>query len=168
VVEDIAEQAGIGKGTLYLYFPSKEQIYLAALTEDARRLEGMCRAAMAAAPTWREKLREYIEVRLRYFDEHQDFLRIYLTEFRTMCMLGKPLHAEFYQLAEQCEAQLAQMFAQAVGRGEIRNIDPELAAATVVDITRGLMERRLRQWGRPATSADTEFALDLVFRALEA
>ena len=166
VVEDIAEQAGIGKGTLYLYFPSKEQIYLAALVEDARRLEGESRAAMASAETWREKLRAYIEVRLRYFDEHQDFLRIYMAEFRTMCMLGKPVHAELYRLVEQCEAQLAQMFASAAGRGEIRNIDPELAALTVSDLTRGLMERRLRQWSRPVGQADTDFALDLLCRAL--
>ena len=49
VVEDIANQAGLGKGTLYLYFPSKEQIYLAALLEEARQLDADSRAAMSAA-----------------------------------------------------------------------------------------------------------------------
>ena len=39
VVDDIAGQAGIAKGTLYLYFKSKEDIFLAALMEDARCLE---------------------------------------------------------------------------------------------------------------------------------
>src|SRR5690242_13520229 len=60
VVEDIARQAHIGKGTLYLYFPSKEQVYLAALLEDAQRLDHDTRAGMAAANTWQEKLRAYI------------------------------------------------------------------------------------------------------------
>src|SRR5438445_9550042 len=96
VVDDIARQADIGKGTLYLYFPSKEQIYLAALLEDAQHLDGESRAAMAAVKNWGDKLRAYIEVRLRYFDEHQDFVRIYLTEFRSMCMQGKPIHSELY------------------------------------------------------------------------
>jgi AcrR family transcriptional regulator len=166
VVDDIAVQAGIGKGTLYLYFPSKEQIYLAALLDEARRLDAESRAAMAAADTWRGKLRAFVEVRLRYFDEHHDFMRIYMTEFRTMCMLGKTVHAELYRLTEQCESQLAQMFAAAVGKGEIRPIDPELAAMTVSDLTRGLMERRLRQLGRPVRQADTDFALELVSAAL--
>jgi AcrR family transcriptional regulator len=166
VVEDIAEQAGIGKGTLYLYFPSKEQIYLAALLEDARRLDVESREAMAAAESWEEKLRAFVEVRLRYFDEHQDFMRIYMTEFRTMCLMGKTVHAELQRLSERCEAQLAQMFAAAAGRGEIREIDPELAALTVTDLTRGLMERRLRQLGRPVGPVDTEFVLELVVRAL--
>jgi AcrR family transcriptional regulator len=166
VVEDIARQADIGKGTLYLYFPSKEQIYLAALLEDAQRLDDDSRLAMAEANTWREKLRAYIQVRLRYFDEHQDFVRIYLTEFRSMCMQGKPLHAELYRLSEHGEAQLAQMFAAAAARGDVREIDPELAASTVTELTRGLMERRLRPWGRPAGPADLEFAVDLLCRGL--
>ena len=166
VVEDIAKQAEIGKGTLYLYFRSKEQIYLAALLEDAKRLDAESRAAMAAAGTWQDQLRAYIEVRLRYFDEHQDFVRIFLTEFRSMCMQGKPTHVELFRLAEQGDAQLAQMFAAAAARGQIRNVDPELAASTVTELTRGLMERGLRQWGRPVGPADREFALDLLCRGL--
>jgi AcrR family transcriptional regulator len=167
VVEDIARQADIGKGTLYLYFPSKEQIYLAVLVEDAHRLDDETRTAMGLASNWKDKLRAYVEVRLRYFDDHQDFVRIYLTEFRSMCVQGKPLHTELYRLAEHGEAQLAQMFAAAAARGEIRNIDPELAAATVTELTRGLMERGLRPWGHRVGPADREFALDLLCRGLE-
>jgi AcrR family transcriptional regulator len=168
VVEDIATQAGIAKGTLYLYFPSKEQIYLAALYEEARKLDADSRAAMSAAATWRDKLHAYMEVRLHYFEAHQDFLRIYMTEFRSMCMQGKPFAAEFIHLAQEGEAQLAQMFAAAAARGEIRPVDPELAALTVSDIVRGLLERLLRNWGRPVGPADAAFAFDTLCRSLGA
>src|SRR3954451_22102316 len=94
VVDDIASQAGIAKGTLYLYFPSKEAIYLAAVLEDARQLDKDSRVAMSAAVTWQEKLGAYLHVRVDYFERHQDFLRIYMTEFRGMCMSGKPMAAE--------------------------------------------------------------------------
>ena len=57
VVDDIARQADIGKGTLYLYFPSKEQIYLAALLEDAHRLDEETRTAMTA-PEWVGQIRQ--------------------------------------------------------------------------------------------------------------
>ena len=168
VVEDIAAEAGIGKGTLYLYFPSKEQIYLAALLEQARQLDADSRAALAAPGDWRDKLKAYLQVRTHYFEEHQDFLRIYMTEFRGMCMQGKPLAVEFIHLAQAGEAQLAQMFAAAAARGEIRPVDPELAALTVSDISRGLMERQLRNWGRPVGPEDAIFALDILCRGLQA
>jgi AcrR family transcriptional regulator len=168
IVDDIATEAGIAKGTLYLYFPSKEQIYLAALLEEARQLDADSRAAMNGAATWRDKLGAYLQVRLRYFETHQDFLRIYMTEFRGMCMQGKPLSAEFIHLVHEGEAQLAQMFAAAAARGEIRPVDPELAALTVSDMTRGLMERQLRNWGRPVGLADAAFAFDILCRSLAA
>lgn len=166
VVEDIATQAGIAKGTLYLYFRSKEQIYLAALLEQARQLDADSRAAMGAARGWRAKLEAYIQVRLHYFEAHQDFLRIYMTEFRGMCMQGKPFAAEFIHLVQQGEAALSQMFAAAAARGEIRAVDPELAALTVSDIVRGLLERLLRNWGRPVGPEDAAFALDVLCRSL--
>src|SRR5918993_5123402 len=77
VVDDIAGQAGIGKGTLYLYFKSKEDIFLAALIEDGRKLEQLTRNRVEAAATWQEKLRAYVDVRLDYLETHRDFLRIY-------------------------------------------------------------------------------------------
>src|SRR5260370_27876260 len=167
VVDDIASEAGIAKGTLYLYFPSKEQIYLAALLEEARRLDADSRAAMSSASTWRDKLSAYMPVRLDYFESHQDLLRIYMTQFRGMCMQGKPLTAEFTHLAQEGEAQLAQMFAAASARGEIRPVDPELAALTVSDMIRGLLERHLRNWGRPVGPWDRGFALDILCRSLQ-
>jgi AcrR family transcriptional regulator len=167
VVEDIAAQAGIGKGTLYLYFPSKEQIYFAALLEDARRLNAETRSAMAHASTWREAVAAYLLVRLRYVEEHGDFLRIFLTELRSMFLRGRPLNIELFHLVEEGEAQLAQVFAAAAARREIRPVDPESAATTVSDVTRGLMERRLREWGRPLGPDDAGFALDLLCRGLQ-
>ncbi len=168
VVEDIAAEAGIGKGTLYLYFPSKEQIYLSALLEQARQLDFDSRAALASPGGWRDKLQAYLQVRFNYFEAHQDFLRIYMTEFRGMFMHAKPLTAEFIHLAQSGEAQLAQMFAAASARGEIRPVDPELAALTVSDLSKGLMERQLRSWGRRVGPEDATFALDMLCRALEA
>ncbi len=167
VVDDIAAQAGVAKGTVYLYFPSKAQIYLAALMEDARTLHAQSRAAMEAAPAWRDKLRAFIDVRLRYFESHQDFCRIFLTEFRSMYLQGKPVTAELQQLVEEGQEQLAHIVAEASARGEIRPVDPELTALTISDLTCGLMERRLRLWGRPMGAADAPFALDLLCRSLE-
>ena len=67
---------------------------------------------------------------------------------------------------QEGEAQLAQMFAAASARGEIRRWIPELAALTVSDLTRGLMERRLRNWGRPVGPDHAAFALDILCRSL--
>ena len=166
VVDDIAGQAGIAKGTLYLYFKSKEEIFFAALIEDAHRLEELTRERMRAVDSWEGKLKEYVGIRLEYLESHQDFLRIYLAEFRNMMVRGGRMQSEFYQVVRESEGHLAQVFAAGIAKNEIRPVDPELAAQTVSDLTRGLMERRLLGWSRGTGSKDAEFALDLLCRAL--
>lgn len=166
VVDDIATQAGLAKGTLYLYFRSKEQIYLAALLEDARRMNLLTRERMAGADSWDKKVRAYMEVRLEYVETHQDFFRIYLTEIRSMMVRGARMECELYEVVRDSENQLAQLFAAAIARKEIRPVDPELAATAVSDLTRGLMERRLLGCPRTPGPADAQFTMDLLCRSL--
>lgn len=166
VVDDIAEQAGIAKGTLYLYFRSKEDIYMGAL-EDARRLNNQTRERMQQVDSWQDQLRAYVTVRMEHLETNQDFLRIYLAEFRGMMMRNARIHCELYHVMREGEGLLAQAFAAAIARSEIRDVDTELAAMTVVDLTRGLMERRLLGGSCGNDPNEVEFALDLLCRALE-
>jgi AcrR family transcriptional regulator len=166
VVDDIAGQAGIAKGTLYLYFKSKEEIFLAALIEDSRRLESLTRERIEAAAGWEAKLRAYVSVRMEYLEAHRDFLRIYLSEIRSMMVRGMRMQCDLYHVIRESENYLAQVFAAAVARKEIRPVDPDLAALTLCDLTRGLMERRLLGWGRSSEAAEIDFALDTMCRSL--
>ena len=166
-VEDIADEAGIAKGTLYLYFKSKEEIFLAALQEQARNLEEQTRERMEQAATWRDKLQAYVDVRLEYLDTNQDFLRIYLAEFRGMMLCGARMSADLFTCVRESEGRLAQVFAAAEAKGDIRQVDADLAARTLSDIARGLMERRLLGWSQRIDPAERRFAVDLLCRALE-
>jgi AcrR family transcriptional regulator len=167
VIDDIATAAGIAKGTVYLYFASKEQIYLEALLERAREVEALSRSKMLEADTWQEKIRAYMETRLEYLSAHQDFFRIYATEFRNMCMHGKALGTEVQDLIRQGEQNVAQVIAVASAKNEIRAVDPDLAAAMISDLLRGLVDRTLMKFRRTPGTEDLEFTLDCVYRALD-
>lgn len=166
LIDDIASAAGIAKGTVYLYFASKEQIYLEALLERAREVETRSRARIREAATCQEKIRAYMETRLEYLTAHQDFFRIYATEFRNMCMQGKAIGAELQDLVRQGEQQVAQVLAVAAAKGEIRPVDPDLGAAMISDLMRGLVDRTLLAFRRTPETEDLEFTLDCVYRAL--
>src|SRR5882672_1864141 len=59
-VDDVAEAAGVAKGTLYLYFRSKRDIYLAALRRGVLDLNQETARLVAASPTLEAKLRAFI------------------------------------------------------------------------------------------------------------
>lgn len=168
LVDDIAGQAGIAKGTIYLYFKSKEEIFLAVLIEDARKLEELTRARIEAADGWQAKLKAYVDTRLDYLESHEDSLRIYIAEIRGMMVRGMRMPSDLFHVIRESEGHLAQVFAAAIAKHEVRPVNPELAALTLSDLTRGLMERRMLGWCRPADRSDAQFALDLLCRALSA
>src|ERR1700679_3925510 len=93
-VDDVAAQGGIAKGTVSLYFKSKEVVYIAALARDIRVLADKAREEMESVPAFREKIEVFLRVRLEYCRAHEDFLRIYLLESGSMCVntsMGKEL-----------------------------------------------------------------------------
>src|ERR1035438_10814800 len=85
-VDDIAEQADIAKGTLYLYFKSKEEIYLTALMADVSDLQEEASRRVAAACGAREKVHEFVAVRLEHSERHADFWRIFFSEFSNLAV----------------------------------------------------------------------------------
>src|SRR5262247_3423074 len=66
-VSDVAERAGVGKGTVYLYFPTKDDLHRAALEGSLERVAAEVeRAADADAPA-EVLLRRIVLSILRFF-----------------------------------------------------------------------------------------------------
>src|SRR5580692_5739466 len=76
-VEDIAKEAGMAKGTIYLYFKSKEEVFAGVLAHDLERLTDQTIEGMSAAKTFAERLTVFLNLRLAYVQHNQDFLNIY-------------------------------------------------------------------------------------------
>src|ERR1700689_4056784 len=55
-VEDIAKEAGMAKGTVYLYFKSKEEVFAAVLARDLECLVSKTIEGMSAAGTFENRL----------------------------------------------------------------------------------------------------------------
>jgi AcrR family transcriptional regulator len=75
-VSEVASRAGVGKGTLYLYFPTKDDLHQVALRASLERVAAEVeRAAEATAPL-EEALREIVLCILRFFWRRQHLLTL--------------------------------------------------------------------------------------------
>jgi AcrR family transcriptional regulator len=78
-MDDVAERAGVGKGTLYRRFGDKAGLALALLDEDDRRLqEGMIRGEAPLGPgaAPRERLHAFGEAYLDLLERHSGLLAV--------------------------------------------------------------------------------------------
>jgi AcrR family transcriptional regulator len=165
-IADIAAAAGVAKGTVYLYYRSKPEVYWAALKHDLVGLRDELRKQIEAAESVDAKVRAVIGTKLRYFESHRDFFRIYFSE------LGRSLtrHTQFQRQIEELfleEVQsLEQVLQQGVRRRAIRRLRPEAMAFAVLDLTRGVIAQRLRGWSRAPLEDDVAFTFDLVWKGI--
>src|ERR1041385_34796 len=79
-IDDIAYEAGVAKGTVYLYFKSKQDIYLEALRDGIQMLLREMRAEATVSQNAETTLRKLIAVKLAYFDKHREFFQILQSE----------------------------------------------------------------------------------------
>ena len=167
-IGEIARKAGIAKGTIYLYYPSKEAVYWAALRSGLRELLAGVAARMREETSFETKLRAFAETKIRYFDDHRDFFRIYHAEVGNALTRPAETDREFTAIYQDQVALLMAVVRAAIRRREIRRVPAAKAAAAIFEVTRGLIVQRLMT--RPAASAgaDAAFVVDLVSKGLRA
>src|SRR4051812_47247782 len=63
-MEDLAQEVGIGKGTIYLHFPGKEDVVLSHVDRIVARLKDELRKAARGAGTPASRLRRMLVLRV--------------------------------------------------------------------------------------------------------
>ena len=74
IMDEIAREAGVAKGTLYLYFRNKTEIYKAVLDHDMRALKESTIERLDAAKGLKNKIRAFVLARLERAEGQQGIL----------------------------------------------------------------------------------------------
>lgn len=157
--EDIATQAGIAKGTLYLYFQSKEEIYAAAVQHAIQQLDHRVCARLEAALGVRARILAFITARLEFWLEQESLYRLLLTVGR------EPRHrAQTNAVLRAATDRLISLFEEGVDAGELRQQRFETISWSVVDMVRGANERRLDGIATHTIDEDARFILNLTLQ----
>lgn len=166
-VEAIAAEAGIGKGTVYLYFASKAEIYISAIMHELNKLHAETVRRFATLQTCREKIELFVRLRLEYVESHRDFCRIYVSEFGNAVTQPDPIQKQLRKMRLLQADLLTDVIGEGIAAGEIRHLPARSAAFFITDVTRGLLERRVLGWSDPDPSEHVRAVLDLLWNGLK-
>ena len=144
-LDDVAERAGIAKGTIYLYFQDKEALFQELIRSQMGPVVGTLEAALGLDISPRRAAERAIELFLReiYGTERKNIIRLIISEGPRF-----PQLAEFYyrEVVARGMAVVRTLLTRARERGELRNDAiirfPQLliAPGIVAIIWKGLFE----------------------------
>lgn len=136
-VEDIAAEAGIGKGTIYLHFSSKEEVVLSHIDRIVERLQERLKEIAGSDATAAERLRLMLLTRVLF---RFDSIQHYTQSLNDLLAVLRP--GLLSRRAQYFEAE-AQIFAQVLteGRqaGEFSFEDENATAHALLEATNGLL-----------------------------
>ena len=134
-MEQVASLAGVAKGTLYLYYPSKDALYLGILRNGLDATFGDYDSMLRSTEDVRERLRKILFVALRYYDEQRDLLRLLVTHEPH---LAEQRRALIKASRERMIEIIISLIRQGLSEGLFRPVNPRLAAIAIQGAVSGI------------------------------
>lgn len=174
-LDDVAQRAGVAKGTLYRYFDNKADLYVAVLAENGEIFAKKMRECVATLDLDPPDLIRRVG---RFYFEHWTTNREYFQIFwalENQSVIGElpgGVVDEVTKLWEQCVQIVAELVQTGVEEGFFRTCDPWEVADILWILANGVIQtetspahRRLRRRSLDLTFTD---AVDLVLEGLAA
>ena len=166
-MEDLAQEVGIGKGTIYLHFPSKEEVVLSHVDRIVERLKVELLKVARGAGTPAERLRRMLVARVMFrFDSVQHYtesLNDLLAALRPGLLARRRRHFE-----EEAEV-LAEVLREGRLGGDFDFEDAGSAARTLLTATNALLPYSLSArelGGRADLEAEAARVVDMLLGGL--
>lgn len=157
-INRISLAAGLGKGTVYNYFASKEALFL-AVVEEACTLAAREAESVPASAATGERLRAALAADMEWVRRHEAFARVFVRETLT----ARPeFYAHVLKAAAPFVDRIASILRDGVARGEVRD---DVPAERLAMVFIGLGDLALVQhWGSSGGWPELHEIPDLVVR----
>jgi len=153
VLDDVAKRAGVAKGTLFLYFKSKEELFSAALSDVADALGLELEALAKTGVRGKDLLVASAKVLLAHFDRNRDFL-MHLGGGR-LPNCGARSREKLMEKYRTNQARVARLLALASEDGRAAR-DPEFAAVALIGLCRSAAVRKIVQGSEAPLEREAE------------
>jgi AcrR family transcriptional regulator len=94
-MERVAAELKIAKGTLYLYFPSKESLFYACVDTGMQQMQLAVASAADGASEPFERIARGIRAYLQFFDDHPEHVELLIQERANFKNRKKPTYFEY-------------------------------------------------------------------------
>jgi AcrR family transcriptional regulator len=165
-VDEIAQAAGIAKGTVYLYFRSKHEIYWAMIENVLAVLHEQVRQELSKAGTIEDCVRRFVTTKMTYFESHHDLLRLYYNEVNSVAAKPPRSREQFERHYLEQVRLLQSALEGAIAKGALRQMRSDMAALTIFEVTRSAVMHRTRGWSKASLADDIEFAFNFIWKGL--
>jgi AcrR family transcriptional regulator len=128
-INTIAEHAGIGRGTIYLYFDSKDEVFGALLDTIGKAIDDIIQECLTLDLPWPARLQWLAEQFVALAENHSDYFRVQLSALHGV---NRALSAPMARWLGVSIGRLSQALEEASAQGIIAALPAETLATLIL------------------------------------
>lgn len=134
-MNEIAQVAEFGMGTLYKFFKSKENLYFTLIDEKVEETNQLVKTELSQETSAIDRIKKVLRIQFEFIEQNRDFFRIYISErnrfeWTVKDDLGKEMHEKMVTYIHL----LSQVMRQGIKEGEFKRLGPMDMAYALVGI----------------------------------
>jgi len=138
-MDDVVQACGVGKGTLYRYFPSKQELFLAVMFDGIQRLRVELEVAARAEESPAKRIRRIVHRTLAFFWDRRFFFSLIHRGEHKMAAGAREWMRHRAALVRVVDETLA----AAVAARHVRRVDTRIAGEILLGMMRGVNRYRV-------------------------
>ena len=136
-VDDIADQLGVGKGTIYRYFKDKKTLFINIFETGMHALNNMIRENIEVIAEPPQRIKTAVNTFLRYFDSNREMIEIMMqmrSEFKDEYKrISNALYADYI-------IRIQENLQNGIDQGVFRQMDVEKTAEAMSSMLHGILQ----------------------------
>ena len=166
-MDEIAHRAEFGKGTLYKFFPNKEELFAALMFETVQEVHNTVMAVLGQDKDPIEIIHEYVAVMWRHHRKDIKVLRLFIPEtdgpgFDPRAAAHRNLSSLFGQFMEK----LSSVFERGIREGIFRQLDPYFMAAALASLVFHSLKQAMKDPELLKSEDPPSAITDILFRGV--
>lgn len=172
-VDEVAARLELSKGTIYLYFGSKEELYFAVAKDGLAVARDLFHEALSAQGTGLKKLEAIGRAYISFWSSQPEYRKLlHDTRLRTPPERSGPQGQEFARIGAEAFGMMVEAIREGMKDGSIRrDTSPEKFAFLASSAVDGILDRYERRGGKaigPEREEALEYAFELLLRSVAA
>lgn len=164
-LQEVADVLGVAKGTLYRYFPSKKELFLACVDHGRNRLGEKVLFSLTLSSDPLETIATVIRAFFAFFDEHPELVELIIQERAEFRDRNK--HTYFFQCDEKGDDDpWAALISEPIRAGRMRDVPVKRVTDVLSNLVYGTMFSNYFTGRQGSLEAQTDDIVDVVFNGL--
>jgi len=136
-LEVVADKIGVGKGTIYRYFPSKEKLFTAVMEHFMRKLSAeIIGVNIESIRNPVERLKVIIRTHMEFFEKNFQLIELFIHYRSEYKDKFKPIYMKNYA---RCLSKAEALIRECVDQGLMKDIPPRAITNILMDIFDGMI-----------------------------